>query len=85
MADDRIDRTVLLSQCSAAVFRAATVTLMAVVCPSRACGVTVPVVDGMIGEHLGMSGDCSLGGARVCDDRISVADTANASDAVVPS
>ncbi|MFI7004276.1 hypothetical protein [Nocardia sp. NPDC050175] len=70
MADNTAGQTVLLSQCSAAVFRAATVTLMAVSCPSRECGVTVPVVDGMIAAHLGMAGECSLVGVRVIDDRV---------------
>ncbi|WP_194836092.1 hypothetical protein [Nocardia sp. XZ_19_369] len=84
MADEGTDRTVLLSQCSAAVFRAATVTLMAVSCPLRACGVTVPVVDGVIGAHLGMAGECALGGVRVVDDRVSVAvTTTDAFDAEV--
>ncbi|WP_040741580.1 hypothetical protein [Nocardia tenerifensis] len=85
MADSNEQSTVLLSQCTGAVFRAATVTLMAVVCPSRQCGVTVPVVEGVLDAHLGMAGDCSLAGARVVDDRISVADTADASNAVVSS
>ncbi|WP_194831800.1 hypothetical protein [Nocardia sp. XZ_19_369] len=78
MSDEATDRTVLLSQCRAAVFRAATVTLMAVTCPSRECGVTVSVVDGVIGAHLGMSGECPLGEVRVVDDRVAVADTSEA-------
>jgi hypothetical protein len=64
--------TVLLSQCTAAVFRASTLTLMSVTCPAPECRVTVPVTTGgMIGSHLGPHGECPAVGLRVIDDRVS--------------
>lgn len=72
MSDDDIPSavSVLPSRCAAAVFRAGTMSLMCLVCPRPGCGVTAAVVDGVIGAHVGMAGECSSAGALVIDDRV---------------
>ncbi|WP_280311705.1 hypothetical protein [Nocardia abscessus] len=70
MTDDgvRAPATVLLSDCTAAVFRAGDATIAMVACPR--CALTAPVADDVIAAHHGTDGACPAAGVRVFDDRV---------------
>jgi hypothetical protein len=69
MSGTDTERTVNLSDCHGAVFRATTLTLMTVACPFSDCGLSVGLADGVIASHITRIGaNCPSAGTRVIDD-----------------